>query len=319
MTFWSPIEVRSLFQAVAQAPSVHNTQAWVMVLQERGVQLYELWDVTLPQHDPAGRDRLLSCGAALTNLNLAMRNLGCATDIWLFPDSARADLVATVTAVRRQPPTAEERDWYDAIPHRRSHRLRFDEEPLSAEEIRQVRVALVGERVSSHQVVGSAEASAVAGLLENAAEVLRHDRRYQRELRSWTIRRGHTRVGIPEDRLSHALFGGLVRRGDGVPDHEVLTSRIDHECAFVIETVDDSKRDHVLAGAAIQRAWLAATNLGLAASLITQPLQLPEIRAGLSDRLNLPGFPHALLRVGRSQHVIAPAPRRPYSEVVRGR
>jgi nitroreductase len=319
MTFWSPIEVRSLFQAVAQAPSVHNTQAWVMVLRERSVQLYELWDITLPHHDPTGRDRLLSCGAALTNLNLAMRNLGWETNIRLFPDPARGDLVATVTAVRRQPPTAEERNWYDAIPDRRSHRLRFDEEPLSAQEIRQVGAALVGERMSSHQVAGSAEASAVAGLLEHAAELLRYDRRYQRELRSWTIRRGHPRAGIPEDRLSHALFGGLVRRGDGVPDHKVLTSRIDHECVFVIETADDSKRDHVLAGAAVQRAWLAATNLGLAASLITQPLQLPEIRSGLSDRLNLSGFPHALLRVGRSERVIAPVPRRPYAEVVRGR
>jgi hypothetical protein len=86
---------------------------------------------------------------------------------------------------------------------------------------------------------------------------------------------------------------------------------------FVIEILDDSKRDHVLAGAAIQRAWLAAPALGLAASLITQPLQLPEIRAGLSDRLTLPGFPHALLRVGRSDHAIKPAPRRPYAEVVR--
>jgi hypothetical protein len=156
---------------------VHNTQAWVTVLQERCVQLYELWDVTLPQHDPAGRDRLLSCGAALTNLNLAMRNLGWETNIRLLPDLGRADLIATVTAVRRQPPTAEERNWYDAIPHRRSHRLRFDDEPLTADEIQQVRAALVGERVRSHQVVGSTEASAVAGLLEHAAGPQRQERR----------------------------------------------------------------------------------------------------------------------------------------------
>jgi hypothetical protein len=315
MNFWSPIEVRSMFQAVAQAPSVHNTQPWVMVMQDRGIQLYELWDITLPHHDPAGRDRLMSCGAALTNLNLAMRNLGWETNIQLFPDTGRTDLVATVTAVRRQPPTEEEKRWYEAIPNRRSHRLRFDEEPLSAQEIQQVCAALAGERADWHHIAGSTEAGVVASLLEHAAELQRHDRRYQRELRSWTVRHGHARAGVPEDRLNHALFGGLVRRRDGVPDHEVLRSRIDHACVFVVETLDDSKRDHVLAGAAIQRAWLAATDLELAASLITQPLQLPEIRAGLSDRLSLPGFPHALLRVGRSER--APLPRRPYSEVVR--
>ncbi|TCO61971.1 Acg family FMN-binding oxidoreductase [Actinocrispum wychmicini] len=316
MSFWSPIEVRTLFRAVAQAPSVHNSQPWVMELHERSVLLFERWDVALPHHEPKGRDRLLSCGAALTNLRLAMRVMGWQVSTLLLPDPAQPDLVATVTAVRRQPPTETEADWYAAIPERRSHRYRFDDKPLTPHEIDAVEAALVGERVSSRRLAAD-EAGMVAGLMEHTAELLHHDHRYQRELRSWTVRRGRDRAGIPVDQLTHGLFGGLVRLGDGVPDHEVLTARIADECVLVVETVDDGRRDHLIAGAAIERAWLAATHLGLAVSVITQPLQLAEVRAGLSERLHLPGFPHALLRVGRPSLSVAASPRRSFSDLVR--
>jgi nitroreductase len=317
MSFWSPAEVRVLFQAVAQAPSVHNIQPWVLELHERSVLLFERWDVLLPHHDPKGRDRLLSCGAALTNLELVMRNLGWETNTTLFPDPQHPDQVATVTAVRRHPPTETERDWYNAIARRRSQRFAFDGEPLSAEEVRAVEHALLGERVGVRRVAGKNEASTIANLAEHAAKVLHHDHGYLRELRRLTPDRGHAQVGIPADRIGHGLFGGLIHSGDGIPDHDVLTSRITGECVLIVETVDDTKWDQVLAGAAIQRAWLAATHLGLAASLITQPLQLAEVRAGLSEQLHLPGFPHALLRIGRSRRVPKASPRRPFADVVR--
>jgi hypothetical protein len=317
MSFWSPADTRVLFQAVAQAPSVHNTQPWVMELHERSVLLFERWDVKLSHHDPKGRDRLLSCGAALANLELAMRHLGWETDTVLFPDPAHPDQVATVEAVRRRQPTQTEQELYDAITRRRSQRFAFDGEPLTAEEIHAVEHALLAHRVGVRRVVGKTEAGVIAGLIEHTAKALRHDRAYLRELRSLTVDRGHGRVGIPADRIGHGLFGGLIHSGDSAPDHDVLTSRIARECVLIVETVDDAKWDHVLAGAAVQRAWLAATHLGLAASVITQPLQLAEVRAGLSEQLHLPGFPHALLRVGRSQRVVKPSPRRTFVDVVR--
>ncbi|RSM85165.1 nitroreductase [Kibdelosporangium aridum] len=317
MSFWAPGEIRLMFQAVAQAPSVHNIQPWVLELHERSVLLFERWDHAIPRHDPKGRDRLMSCGAALTNLELAMRHLGWESCTALFPDRAYPDLVASVSAVRPYIPTSTERDLYLAIPYRRSQRFRFDGDPLSEDEIRAVRHALVGERVSYHRVTGHEEAEAVATVSEHAAEVLRHDHRYLHELQALTVDRGKARLGIPADRIGHGLFGGLVHSGDPVPDHETLTALIAKECVFVVETVDDTKWDHVLAGQVIQRAWLTATDLGIAASLITQSLQVPEVRTGLSERLQLPGFPHALMRFGRSTRVPKPSPRRPFADVVR--
>ncbi|MCE7004658.1 nitroreductase family protein [Kibdelosporangium philippinense] len=317
MSFWAPGEVRLIFQAVAQAPSVHNIQPWVLELHERSVLLFERWDHAIPRHDPKGRDRLMSCGAALANLELAMRYLGWETTTTLFPDRAHPDLVASVSAVRPRTPTSTERDRYLAIPYRRSQRFKFDGEPLSADEIRAVRHSLAGERVSYHRVTGRQEAEAVATLSEHSAQVLRHDHRYLHELQALTIDRGKARLGLPADRIAHGLFGGLVHSGDPVPEHETLTSLIARECVFVVETVDDTSRDHVAAGKVIQLAWLTATRLGLAASLITQSLQVPEVRAGLSEKLQLPGFPHALMRFGRATRVPKPSPRRQFADVVR--
>ena len=314
MTFWSPREVRTLFSAVAQAPSVHNTHPWFMELHGHAVQLYERWDIALPRHDPKGRDRLMSCGAALTNLELAMRVMGWETDVQLLPDHRHPDLAATVTAVRRQPPATTEADRYEAIPDRRSHREAFAG-PLTPDEVRAVRAAVLGERVGVRQLT-PADAEVVADMVEHTAGLLRHDHQYQRELSAWTIRH-HGHSGVPREHLAHSLFGGLVRLGDGIPDHRALVDQVAHECVLVVETADDGRRDHLLAGMAVQRAWLAATHLGLAMSVITQPLQLREVRAGLSERLVLPGFPHALLRIGRPAHSVAASPRREFGDIVR--
>jgi hypothetical protein len=71
---------------------------------------------------------------------------------------------------------------------------------------------------------------------------------------------------------------------------------------MVVETPDDGPLDHVRAGMAAEQVWLAATDAGLAGSLLTQPFQLSETRAGLEEALSLGGFPQLLLRFGQPTH-----------------
>jgi hypothetical protein len=65
--------------------------------------------------------------------------------------------------------------------------------------------------------------------------------------------------------------------------------------------------------------WLAATAAGLAASVLTQPLHLHEVRAGLIEAMDLPGYPQAILRVGLPSGEVPPTPRRPLTDVIRHR
>jgi hypothetical protein len=67
---------------------------------------------------------------------------------------------------------------------------------------------------------------------------------------------------------------------------------------FVVLTVDDGRLDRVRAGAVTQSACLAAAAAGLAVHPTVNLLRVPELRAGLIERLMLPGYPQVLLRVG---------------------
>src|SRR6516162_4473765 len=122
---------RFLITAAARAPSVHNTQPWRFRV---GPETVELW--TDPRRklraDPSGREMLISCGAALFGLRLAVRSLGYLPVVELLPDPARLRLLARVRLGAAAAMTAREHQMLEAIPHRHTHRGPFDPGPLPA-------------------------------------------------------------------------------------------------------------------------------------------------------------------------------------------
>src|SRR5262249_24592905 len=73
---------------------------------------------------------LISCGAALFGLRLAVRSLGYLPVVELLPDPARPRLLARVTLGKEQPMTGHERKLFEALPHRHTHRGPWDSGPL---------------------------------------------------------------------------------------------------------------------------------------------------------------------------------------------
>ena len=302
-------EKNLIADAAVRAPSVHNTQPWVLELPdgERVVELYERVDRALPRHDPLGRDRLISCGAALEHVRIAVRMLGWEPWVTLVPDPGRRDLVARVHIDRRVTPSDEDTTAYAAIRERRSHRKPFAPVPVAEQTVAWLLAANHTDGTGVRPVRGEEEMRELARRLTYAAQVLRDDHAYQRELAAWTAA---VRDPLPGTGVSAALrrsatlpWAGLVRRTTAVPDEEVLATRLARECLLLVETLDDGPRGHVLAGAATESVWLAAVGAGLAGAVLTQPFQLSEVRAGLVEALRLNGFPQVLLRLGwRGDH-----------------
>src|SRR5499427_3937892 len=120
-----------LVTAAARAPSVHNTQPWRFRV---GPDAVELW--TDPRRklrtDPSGREMLISCGAALFGLRLAVRSLGYLPVTELLPDPARLRLLARMSIGAAAPTNGLERQMLDAVPHRHTHRGPFSPGPLPA-------------------------------------------------------------------------------------------------------------------------------------------------------------------------------------------
>src|SRR5258708_9374398 len=122
-------QVRYLITTAARAPSVHNTQPWRFKVSPDAIELY-----ADPRRkllvDPVGREMLISCGAALFGLRLAVRSLGYQPVVESLPDPARLRLLARVRLSSGTPLTEIERRLLEAVPHRHTHRGPFADEPL---------------------------------------------------------------------------------------------------------------------------------------------------------------------------------------------
>ncbi|GAB1516940.1 Acg family FMN-binding oxidoreductase [Actinophytocola sp. KF-1] len=297
---WTPGE-RGILRLVAElAPSVHNTMPWRIVCADhtRTLSLLERHDRALPHHDPHGRDRLISCGAALTNVRLALRVLGWVPEIRLLPEPAAPGEVARVVVRDRGEPGDEDIARYAAMSYRRSHRAPFLDTPVGDAALRH----LTAHGVDGVEIRRVDDAAVLAKLLSHSAAVLRLDSAYQRELNAWTADDEHPVAGagvaVLPRRDAALPWAGLVRRSTAVPDRAILADRLARECLLLVETPDDGPLDHLRAGMAMEEMWLAAIGAGLACAVLTQPLHVPEVRAGLVEALSLNGFPQVLCRLG---------------------
>ncbi|WP_206797025.1 nitroreductase family protein [Amycolatopsis sp. MtRt-6] len=320
---WTTAETEVLLRSMMRAPSVHNTQPWLLEVEPDELRVRERAEPALPHHDPHGRDRAASCGAAVANLELAVRTLGRAAETAFLPDARQPDLVARIAVGAEVAPTPEELRRYGAIARRASHRAPFNGVAVPAPVVHKLADAGGAPGVEVRPVRPGSEVAVVARLLHFAAEHFRTDRGYQRELSLWTIRDEDAHrhgVGIPASRVPSGSvpWAGLVRRATEVPDTPELERRLAGETLLVFVTADDAPLDHVRAGYALERAWLAAVDLGLAAGVLTQPLHLEPVRSALCEDLELPGFPQALLRIGYAAEADPPSPRRGEQEVLRG-
>jgi hypothetical protein len=110
---WSAAEAAEIVEAARRAPVYSPGKPWVLELHNRSVYLYEVRRRS--SHDPLGMDRLLTCGAALEHIVLAIRAAGWHAKVVFPSDHANPDLIAVVKADRRQPPDARELAQYEAM------------------------------------------------------------------------------------------------------------------------------------------------------------------------------------------------------------
>ena len=184
--------------AASAAPSIHNTQPWR--LRVAGPDLIELHaDINrlLWVADPRGRALHLSCGAALFNLRLALRNASYRAMVWPLPDpDSSPTLVAIVRLTEGRPPTIAEREMFEAIGLRHSNRLPFSDRPVPEA----VQVSLEQEAAQEGavlRILAARDAAVVLSLVHAADRELQADREHAIELADWIGDPGLTGQGIP--------------------------------------------------------------------------------------------------------------------------
>src|SRR3984885_12169275 len=83
-------------QLACRAPSLHNSQPWQWVAEGAGLHLYVDHSRILYSTDKSGREALISCGAVLDHLRVAMAAAGWTTHVERFPNPENLDHLASI-------------------------------------------------------------------------------------------------------------------------------------------------------------------------------------------------------------------------------
>jgi nitroreductase len=307
----------ALVAEATRAPSLHNSQPWRFRHTGDAIELLVDPDRTLPVSDPTGRGARVSCGAALYNLQLALAVRGIPGAVAVRPDRHSGDLIARLTPSPPRPPTPLELRLHATIRRRHTNRHPFADTPVPAA----VRVDLISaardEGGSLDLVIGGPAIDTVARLTRQAEDILQRDPAYRAELQAWTRTAADSPDGVPTAAGGPAphLYELLARRDFGGPEPSIEREYEREPLIAVLGTFGDWPADQVRAGMVLQRVLLTATDLGLASSLFSQPIDVPTVREQLRAAVGRRDHPQMLLRFGyaaRQSH----SNRRPVDEVI---
>src|SRR5215211_8073240 len=294
------VDWSALIADAIAAPSVHNTQPWLFVV--RG-DLVELWldpARVLAVADPDGREARLSCGAALFNLRLAVRVRGHMGRVRLLPDRRQPRLLAAVQLGEPRPATPLEVALHRAIHRRHSHRRPFQRSgvPQSVRHLIMQSAAVGGAEL--RLIDDQRTVDRIVALVREADERQRRDPRFAAELTRWTFDGRSRRDGVPrtvdgprppaDSLVALRKFAPAAPR----PEREFEPNPL----YGVLLSDGDSPIDQLRAGQALQRALLTATAHGAVACMLSQPVEVPRVRAGLRKVLTSAGYPQLVLRLG---------------------
>lgn len=318
--------LRDAVQLACRAPSLHNSQPWQWVADASGLQLFLDEDRKVESTDDSGprREAIISCGAVLDHLRVAIAVAGWTANVERFPDPNNLNHIAAIEFSPLDFVTDGHRHRADAILRRRTDRLPFTApanwgfvEPVLRHVIDATAVHL--DVVPDELRPQLAEASALT-------ESLRlYDSSYHAELAWWT---GpfDTTDGIPPSALISANESDRVDVGRVFPvvAHQERRPHIaeDRATVLVLSTDDNGHLDALRAGEALSQVLLECTMAGLATCPLTHLTELATSREVINTLIKRNDMPQLLIRVGQVPAIdqVPPmTPRRPLSDVLQWR
>jgi len=280
-----PSTITEIVETASRAPSVHNSQPWLWEYDGVRLILRADWSRRLRHADAVGRDLLISCGAALHHAMVAAAALGWPTLVRRLPDSASADLVATLDFSRR-PRGPVGTAVLEAIRQRVTDRRTPSAQQVPLESLAAlVRVATTHGAIAT--LLPDSATEDLRDLMLLATVIQDSDVAYLEELDAWT--RSSAEDGIP---ASSVVFLPHRRRVNGAGTRFQSGALLDHEpdgrpqqAWLLLSTSSDDPTSRVRAGEALSAILLFGTLQGLAIVPYTQPIEVDTARTGIEDSL----------------------------------
>nr|WP_139273327.1 NAD(P)H nitroreductase [Mycobacterium paraffinicum] len=314
--------IRDAVTLACRAPSLHNSQPWRWVAD--GTRLHLWADPRHAMHatDHTGRELILSCGAVLDHLRVAMAAAGWDSVTERFPTEGRPDHLASVGFLPVANVTPQCRLRADAILRRSTDRL-----PLGAPPAWPTLHSALSRAVTPYDVtldvVDDDERPRLAEASRLTEQLRRSDTSYLTELRWWTSPFEADADHVPETALLSSSEAARVDIARAFPPagggRRRASIEVDHSKIVVLSTHGDAPAEVLRCGEALSAVLLECTLAGLATCTLTHMTELSLSRDIIRQITGSTGQPQLLIRVGRSPSkdpLAKPTARRPVTEVL---
>ncbi|MGB5632827.1 MAG: hypothetical protein WBM44_19535 [Waterburya sp.] len=311
------------------APSGHNTQPWSFRIVDNTIELYTDKTRALPIVDPEDRELIISCGAALFHLRIAMRHFGYGDVVEILPELLNPNLLARIRLGSKRIVKVEENFLFRAIPKRCTNRRYFDNCQLPASLISELESATCSEgdwlQIRT-QVIPEASRETIINLITQGDRIQMADSSFRQELAHW-IRpsRSSSHDGISAQAqgmnprldgisplISFAIRSFDLGKSQSAKDRKLVETA---PVLILIGSKDDTPHDWLVTGEALAHLLLRARVDDVWASFFNQPIEVPQLRSRLKAMFPENGYPQILLRLGYAKDS-EPTPRRTVDEVL---
>jgi len=317
------VDAAMITQAVelaCRAPSLHNSQPWRWVANDDVLDLFADFTRIGQATDSTGREVIISCGAVLDHLRVAMAAAGWQTPIDRLPDPSHRDHLARIYFSRAEFVTDAARARADAIRRRRTDRLPFVA-PTDWDEFEPVLRTTIDASVADLDVLADDTRSQLVEASRLTEHRRRYDSSYQAELRWWTTQEGPQ--GIPPSSLASEAEASRVDVGRSFPPGEESAGRPDinrdGSKILVLSTYDDSRARALQCGEVLSTVLLECTLAELATCTLTHMIEVNASREMVRRLTGRTSLPQLLIRVGTvpyAEPAPPPTPRRPVTDVL---
>ncbi|BBY37283.1 hypothetical protein MMAN_14170 [Mycobacterium mantenii] len=313
--------LREAVLVACRAPSIHNSQPWRWVAEGELLRLFVDRYRTVPGADQSGRETIISCGAVLDHLRVAMLAAGWQARIKRFPDPNEPDNLALIDFSPADQVTDADLLRAEAILQRRTDRL-----PLGRPRYWDFFEPVLKDSVHDSVVTLDVLPDELRPQLVQASlftEALRRDDwSYHVELDWWTSPFVVTE-GVPATALASESEHIRVDVGREFPvrSHTQRRMEVEVDCSkiFVLSTPEDTRTDVLGCGEALSTVLLECTVAGMATCTLTHLIEVDESRDIVRGLIAGHGEPQVLVRVGMApptERPPVPTSRRPLNEVL---
>lgn len=313
--------VKRAVQLACRAPSVHNSQPWRWVAEGAGLHLFVDRCRWVHSADRSGREAIISCGAVLDHLRIAMVAAGWQAHIERFPNPNNRDHLASLEFSPLEFVTDAQRKRTEAILQRRTDRLPLGR-PTYWASFEPVLRSSVDESVEMLDVLSDDVRPQLVEASQLTEALRRDDASYHAELQWWTSPFALSE-GVPPDALASDSERQRVDVARDFPSRSHLDRRVDvgvdWSKVLVLSTAEDTRTDVLRCGEALSTVLLECTMAGMATCTLTHLIELRDSRDIVRTLIGGRGEPQVLIRVGIAppmEDLPAATPRRPLDDVL---